>query len=172
MFTLSTYIHSGVNSLIPNSCPLVLAAQHSFLLSYSRKFMGTFSTWTYTAQLTLWSIIPIISASVTTLIYGIAFVRNLKRKPCGVYMWKLAPARVSYRYDISFWFHSLFTRRDEILFRFCRKGHFMAADMNVTSSWRLRMRYPFQAPGTPRQNECACSADFWFERESITNAPL
>ena len=25
---------------------------------------------------------------------------------------------------------------------------------------------------TQRQNECACSADLWFERESITNAPL
>ena len=24
---------------------------------------------------------------------------------------------------------------------------------------------------TQRQNECACSADLWFERESITNAP-
>ena len=25
---------------------------------------------------------------------------------------------------------------------------------------------------TQRQNECACSADLWFERESISNAPL
>ena len=25
---------------------------------------------------------------------------------------------------------------------------------------------------TQRQNECACSADLWFERESITNAPF
>ena len=34
------------------------------------------------------------------------------------------------------------------------------------------MRYQFHTPGTQRQNECACSGDLWFGRESITNAQL
>ena len=34
------------------------------------------------------------------------------------------------------------------------------------------MRTHFAALSTQRQNECAFSANLWFERESITNAPL
>ena len=37
---------------------------------------------------------------------------------------------------------------------------------------QLRMGQKKRLQPTQRQNECACSADLWFERESITNPPL
>ena len=50
-----------------------------------------------------------------------------------VYLWKLAPVRVWYRYD-----------------RVYMKGDFMSTDVIVTPYWikyrRLRMRFPFQTP--------------------------
>ena len=43
---------------------------------------------------------------------------------------------------------------------------------NTKTNHRSRWRRKFGLLSTQRQNECACSADLWFERESITNAPL
>ena len=57
----------------------------------------------------------------------------------GVYMWKLAPVLVWYRYDIV------------ISYRVYMKGYFMSTDAIVAPYWieyrRLRLRYPFQTPG-------------------------
>ena len=42
----------------------------------------------------------------------------------------------------------------------------------LARGWLLATFAAVSTPRTQRQNECACSADLWFERQSITNAPL
>ena len=47
-------------------------------------------------------------------------------------------------------------------------GKFMSGVRSMTCACVILYR----RPRLQRQNECACSTDLWFERESTTNAPL